>query len=252
MRRSTLLALPLVAMVLAAAPAAAAARVLRVGSRGSDVVRVQSALSKLGYRLDVDGIFGRRTRRAVRRYERAHHLRIDGVVPPREARAIRRAAGAATATGGGTPAPSGEPAPPDGAHAFPVLGSFSFGDDANRFGAPRGNHTHQGQDILAAEGTPIVSFSAGTVHWRAYQAAAAGNYVVVRGSDGFDYAYMHLRERALVAPGDHVDAGQQLGFVGHTGDASAPHLHFEVWTAHWQDGGHPVDPLPYLKSWLPG
>src|SRR5436190_23831946 len=153
MRRSALLALPLVALVLAAVPAAAAARVLRVGSRGSDVVRVQRALSKLGYRLDVDGIFGRRTRRAVRRYERAHHLRVDGVVPPREARAIRRAA-AATTTGGGTPAPSGDPTPPDGSHAFPVLSAFSFGDDANRFGAPRGNHTHQGQDILADEGTP--------------------------------------------------------------------------------------------------
>jgi murein DD-endopeptidase MepM/ murein hydrolase activator NlpD len=105
---------------------------------------------------------------------------------------------------------------------------------------------------MAAEGTPVVSASAGIVHWRAYQAGGGGNYLVVRAGDGFDYVYMHLREGALVTPGDHVSAGQTIGHVGHTGAASAPHLHFEVWVGRWYDGGHPVDPLPYLRSWLPG
>jgi len=133
-----------------------------------------------------------------------------------------------------------------------VAGPFNFGSPGARFGAPRSGHTHQGQDVIAAENTPLVSVSDGTVHWRSYQAGGGGNYVVIRGADGFDYVYMHLNATALVAPGDHVKAGQLIGHVGHTGDASGPHLHFEIWTAHWYDGGHPIDPLPYLQSWLAG
>jgi len=150
------------------------------------------------------------------------------------------------------PPPQPPPPPPASVHVFPVEGPFSFGGPGARFGAPRGNHTHQGQDVLAAENTPVVSVSAGTVYWRSYQAGGAGNYVVIRGSDGYDYVYMHFHETALAAPGDHVKAGQLIGHVGHTGDAQGPHLHFEVWDGHWQGGGHPIDPLPFLQSWLAG
>jgi murein DD-endopeptidase MepM/ murein hydrolase activator NlpD len=185
---------------------------------------------------------------------------VDGVVNSREARKIMRQASATEPSpSGGTPPPQpggdpgGDPPPPPpagGDHVFPVDGSFDFGGDGARFGAPRGDHTHQGQDVLAAEGTPVVSVSAGTVYWRAYQAAAAGNYVVIRGTDGYDYAYMHFREGSLVQPGDQVAAGQLIGHVGSSGDANGPHLHFEVWDGHWQSGGHPIDPLPLLRSWI--
>jgi murein DD-endopeptidase MepM/ murein hydrolase activator NlpD len=49
--------------------------------------------------------------------------------------------------------------------------------------------------------------------------------------------------------GQTVRTGQRLGDVGSTGDASGPHLHFEVWQGPWQAGGRAADPLPYLKSW---
>jgi murein DD-endopeptidase MepM/ murein hydrolase activator NlpD len=50
--------------------------------------------------------------------------------------------------------------------------------------------------------------------------------------------------------GDQVFTGQQIGVVGDTGDASACHLHFEIWTAPgWYDGGHVIDPLPSLQAW---
>jgi murein DD-endopeptidase MepM/ murein hydrolase activator NlpD len=63
-------------------------------------------------------------------------------------------------------------------------------------------------------------------------------------------AYMHLRDRAHVHKGDRVATGQPIGFVGRTGDATACHLHFELWTpSGWYTGGHPVDPLPSLQRW---
>jgi murein DD-endopeptidase MepM/ murein hydrolase activator NlpD len=267
MRRSFAIAFSL-ALLLAATPAAHArdlgSRLLRVGSHGDDVVQLQRALHALGYGLVADGDYGAKTARTVKRYERKHHLRVDGVVSAREARRILRASSggspAEPPSGGQSPTPQPDDTPPSqpppshsGDHVFPVQGSYSYGGAGARFGAPRGNHTHQGQDVFAAEGTPVVSVSAGTVYWRAYQASAAGNYVVIRGSDGFDYVYMHFREGALVGAGDHVDAGEPIGHVGETGDAEGPHLHFEIWDGgHWQDGGHPIDPLPSLQAWSSG
>jgi murein DD-endopeptidase MepM/ murein hydrolase activator NlpD len=256
-------AIPLaLAVLFLAAPVAGAAelgsRQLRVGSHGPDVLQLQRAMRKLGYGVAADGDYGPKTARSVRRYERRHHMKVDGVVGARQARQIlREAAGAATGgtppTGGGQPPeppPVDDPPPvPMSGHVFPVRGAYTFGGSGSRFGAPRGNHTHQGQDVAAAEGTNVVSVSSGTVYWRAYQAGGAGNYVVIRGSDGFDYAYMHFREGALVDRGEHVDAGDPIGHVGSTGDSSGPHLHFEVWDGHWQDGGHPIDPLPLLQAW---
>ena len=263
MRRSFLIA-SFVALLLVVAPAAHAAslgsRQIRIGSRGSDVVQLQKALRTLGYKLTADGEFGPITDRAVRSYERKHHLKVDGIVGRSQAQQILADAKAAKAskpptTGGSTPPPVDPPPapdpPPSAAHAFPVLGSYSLGGDGSRFGAPRSGHTHQGQDVTAPEGATVVSVSAGTVYWRRYQEGGAGNYVVIRGDDGNDYVYMHFREGALVLPGERVTAGEPVGHVGHTGAASGPHLHFEVWTGgHWQDGGHPVDPLPLLLSWL--
>ncbi|MEA2272703.1 MAG: hypothetical protein QOI98_1411 [Solirubrobacteraceae bacterium] len=249
-------------LVLAIAPPAGAAelgsRPLREGSHGPDVRQLQQALHQLGFGLHADGNYGPKTVRTVRRYERREHIRVDGVVTAHDARKILRQAAAAQgpASGGAAPPPPGEdpgdppPPPATGTHVFPVDGSFDFGGDGARFGAPRGDHTHQGQDMTAAEGTPVVSVSAGTVHWRAYQASGAGNYVVIRGSDGYDYAYMHFREGSVVKPGEHVAAGELIGHVGSTGESSGPHLHFEVWDGPWQSGGHPIDPLPLLRSWL--
>jgi len=64
--------------------------------------------------------------------------------------------------------------------------------------------------------------------------------------------YAHLRDPALPAPGDRLSSGDTLGYVGHTGAASASHLHFEMWKPPWQQGGAPFDPLPYLKRWAGG
>jgi hypothetical protein len=133
---------------------------------------------------------------------------------------------------------------------FPVRGPHDFGGPGARFGAPRSGHTHQGQDVTAACGTPLVSVMTGTVQYAGYQ-SAAGNYIVIdnNGSET-DFVYMHLAypaaPSAVNAP---VAAGQQIGVIGETGDASGCHLHFEYWQGDWWGGGQPIDPLPYLQAW---
>jgi Peptidase family M23 len=130
---------------------------------------------------------------------------------------------------------------------FPITGPHTYGQG---FGVQRSGHTHEGQDIMADCGLPLVATQAGTVKFTGTQ-ALAGNYVVLSAADGSaDYVYMHLRDVALVKKGDPVVTGQPIGFVGRTGDATACHLHFEMWPAPgWYTGGAAVDPLPSLKAW---
>jgi murein DD-endopeptidase MepM/ murein hydrolase activator NlpD len=161
----------------------------------------------------------------------------------------------------GAPAPpvqggstAGIPSPAQSAAegaVFPASGPHSFGDAANRFGAGRVGHIHEGQDVLAGEGTPVVAPLAGTIITTGNQASAAGWYVAEHTAVGFDFFFAHCQEGSLaVSTGEAVRAGQALCNVGKTGDATGPHLHFEMWVGGWQAaGGHPIDPLPYLQAW---
>jgi cell wall-associated NlpC family hydrolase len=81
-------------LILTAHPAQAAFgdRTLHMGQRGGDVRMLQSLLTRLGHPATVDGVFGRGTRRSVRRYERAEELRVDGRVSPVQARGMKRRA----------------------------------------------------------------------------------------------------------------------------------------------------------------
>jgi murein DD-endopeptidase MepM/ murein hydrolase activator NlpD len=135
-------------------------------------------------------------------------------------------------------------------HRFPIQGAHSYGDGAGRFGASRDGHTHQGQDVFAACGTPLVAARGGTVKIKQFQ-SLAGNYLVIDGEQTeVDYAYMHLRDPALESKGDRVRTGQLIGYVGDTGDADGCHLHFELWSGPgWYTGGSPYDPLPSLQAW---
>jgi murein DD-endopeptidase MepM/ murein hydrolase activator NlpD len=136
-------------------------------------------------------------------------------------------------------------------HAFPVAGAYDFGGEGSRFGAKREGHRHQGQDLSAAEGTPVVAPRGGVVEAVQYQARGAGHYVVLDGDDeDHDYVFMHLKSGSIpVEQGDHVRTGQAIGEVGNTGSSSGPHLHFEIWVGGWFAGGEPIDPLPLLQSW---
>lgn len=137
-------------------------------------------------------------------------------------------------------------------HRFPLAGPFAYGGEDARFGAGRPGHSHQGQDLVAAEGTPVVAPRGGLVEHVAYQADGAGEYVVIDGEgEDRDYAFMHLQAGSIaVREGQRVRTGQLVARVGSTGASSGPHLHFEVWEGGgWYQGGHAVDPLRYLRRW---
>jgi murein DD-endopeptidase MepM/ murein hydrolase activator NlpD len=134
--------------------------------------------------------------------------------------------------------------------AFPILGAHDYGGAGGRFGAARSGHTHEGQDVMAECGTPLIAARGGRVQYSGYQ-GAAGNYIVIDGKGtSFDMAYMHLLEPSPLQEGTIVRTGEPIGLVGQTGDATACHLHFEIWTAPgWYEGGSPIDPLSHLKQW---
>ncbi len=148
------------------------------------------------------------------------------------------------------PAPS-----PGGPAVFPIAGAFNFGGADARFGAGRTGHVHEGQDIIAAAGTPVVAPYAGLISRTSYQAKGAGEYVVLDAIDGRDYFFAHcVRGSTVVAPSAAVAAGQQLCQVGATGATDGgSHLHFEIWQVGWRiPGGVPIDPLPELLTWAGG
>lgn len=174
---------------------------------------------------------------------------LAGVKPPRRKTVRRRKA--STPKPRAVPRPPAAPTVPTVPGVFPVQGPYTFGGPGARFGAGRPGHIHQGQDVVAASGQPIVAPVAGTVLWEANQPSAAGIYLVEHGADGRDYVFMHIKARTLqVRVGDALAPGEQLAQVGATGDASGPHLHFEIWVGGWYaTGGAPIDPLPQLKRW---
>ena len=121
----------------------------------------------------------------------------------------------------------------------PVRGDSSV---VHNWHAPRpGGRQHQGNDVFAARGTPVVAPVGGTL--RHVRGNTAGNAFYLAGDDGTTYYGAHLD--SYVASAGRVNAGAVIGRVGSTGNAEglAPHLHFE---AH-PNGGPAVDPWPLLS-----
>jgi murein DD-endopeptidase MepM/ murein hydrolase activator NlpD len=132
----------------------------------------------------------------------------------------------------------------------PLAGPLDLGGPGARFGAPRAGHAHEGHDLVAPAGTPVLAPRGGTVQAVGFQAAGAGHYVVLAGEhEALSYVFMHLEEGSVaVRTEDRVPTGATLGRVGSTGASSGPHLHFEVWRDGWRSG-RAIDPLPLLSRW---
>lgn len=111
------------------------------------------------------------------------------------------------------------------------------------FGVQRPGHIHAGVDIHAGYGVAIHAIAAGTVTV-GYQAGGAGNWTAINHGNGIWSVYMHQSRYAVTS--GHVAAGQVIGYVGSTGNASGPHLHFEIHTAGLWHGK--VDPVPFMRN----
>lgn len=138
---------------------------------------------------------------------------------------IQAAQAGAGSTGSGAPSASGLIWPVSG----PVVSGYGM----------RWGRMHEGIDISASSGTPIVAAAAGTVIHAGWL-GGYGNLVVVDHGSGLATAYAHASS-ILVSLGQQVSQGQTIALVGSTGNSSGPHLHFEV-----RVNGTAVDPLGYL------
>ncbi len=134
---------------------------------------------------------------------------------------------------------------PQGDYLFPVAGATTFTNDWG-FARP-GGRSHEGIDLFAARGTPVVAVADGTLFnvgwnglggWRLWVRDTAGN--------GFYYAHLDAYSPAA-REGASVTRGTVLGYVGDSGDArgTSPHLHFEIHPG----GGGPVPPYPIVTGW---
>lgn len=135
---------------------------------------------------------------------------------------------------------------------IPVRG-LTTANLANTWGAARSEgRRHEGIDIMAAQGAPVLAAADGEIvrFWNSelggtsiYQADASGQLV---------YYYAHLSARAEgLDEGERVRQGEVIGYVGATGNATTPHLHFEIQRtsgARRWSRGRAINPYPYLTS----
>ncbi|HEX3089102.1 MAG TPA: peptidoglycan DD-metalloendopeptidase family protein [Ilumatobacteraceae bacterium] len=144
------------------------------------------------------------------------------------------------------PAPEPDPPAPDPAPVVsnasficPVAGPAAFGDT---YGAPRsGGRKHEGVDMMSPYGTPLVAVVSGAANM--HSTSLGGNSISLDGDDGNRYFYAHLSSYA--GGSRNVAAGEVIGFVGHTGDTTANHLHFEIHPG----GGAAIDPYPTVRRY---
>jgi murein DD-endopeptidase MepM/ murein hydrolase activator NlpD len=199
-------------------------RVLSQPALGWDVAMLQFLLWREDYSPGaIDGQFGAGTSRAVYAYQRGAGISADGLAGPQTIRALRRGVGQQ----------------PDSPVRFYHPLNGPIGDGFGHIGGRR----HTGLDFPVPGGTRIKAGGRGVVEFAGFNSGGYGNLVVVRHRLGFSSWYAHMA-RIAVRPGQAVNGGSLLGFVGSTGRSTGPHLHFEV-----RRFGVPVNPVPYM---LPG
>jgi peptidoglycan hydrolase-like protein with peptidoglycan-binding domain len=208
-------------------------RLVRRHEKGWDVAAVQFLLGERGYSPGTpDGGFGQLTDTATHRFQRHCGMSADGVVGSHTLHAlIHGCSGGGSSGGGGGGGPSGPVRFFRPVNA-PITSPFGM----------RNGRMHTGVDFGAAYGTAIGAGGVGTVSFAGWNSGGYGNLVIIQHRLGFSSWYAHM-SRVSAYAGEHVSGGTTIGYVGATGHATGPHLHFEV-----RIDGIPVNPMPYLLS----
>jgi murein DD-endopeptidase MepM/ murein hydrolase activator NlpD len=190
-------------------------RSLALGRRGWDVAALQFALAWHGFPSgNFDGYFGGHTDAALRGFQVWAGIKPDGTAGPATVAALRG------------------PLP----HSSLRFARPLQGPVGDPFG-PRGARFHAGVDFPAPAGTAVAAAGSGRVAFAGPSGSGWGNLVVVAHRHGVRTRYAHL-SRIDVQVGQRVSTGSTIGLVGSTGEATGPHLHFEVVVR-----GANVDPL---------
>jgi murein DD-endopeptidase MepM/ murein hydrolase activator NlpD len=191
---------------------------VRTGASGARVRALQLELAWHGFPSGrIDGRYGPQLSEAIRGFQRSVGIAPSGEVGPATLRALSEPALGSPIT-----------------LTWPVLAPIG-----DAFG-PRGHWFHAGIDLLAPADTPVIAAAPGWVTWAGWRAGGWGKLVVVRHADGVQTLYAHL-DSISVRTGWVVSGGTVLGRVGATGNATGPHLHFEVHVR-----GAAIDPLSAL------
>jgi murein DD-endopeptidase MepM/ murein hydrolase activator NlpD len=140
-----------------------------------------------------------------------------------------------------------------GGYVFPVYGPSSFSDSFGAFRGDIAGHWHHGDDIFAPLGAPILACADGVVFSVGWN-EVGGNRLWLRDNEGNEFYYAHLSAFSpLAVNGNRIKAGEVVGFIGNTGDATGTpyHLHFEIHPVSLLHLGYDgaVDPTPYLTAW---
>lgn len=214
---------------------AAAATLPSPGSSGPAVAALQRQLIAVGARPagGADGQYGPATRRAVARFQGWAGVPSTGVIDRATMNALAKAAGTASKPKVQVLA------------SFPLPRTCTFW---NTWGAARaGGRRHEGTDIFAKRGTPVLAVADGRItRLRAdFPGSRGGNQFWLTAKDGTKYFYGHLDGFADgIGVGVPVRAGQTIGYAGKTGLTTVVHLHLEIHPG----GGAAVNPYPILRA----
>lgn len=126
------------------------------------------------------------------------------------------------------------------AYTSPLQGTLTSAFGGRESPLADSEEFHYGVDLAAAEGTKIASFADGTVR-AAAESSSLGSYLLIDHANGYTTLYAHC-SRLCVSAGENVRRGQTVAEAGHTGDATGPHLHFEL-----RCGSIYLNPIYYVK-----
>ena len=217
---------------------------LAFGAAGADVKSLQRKLRMKRIFVPVDGKYSVKTRAGVRILQRKWRLKATGIADA----ALLARLGLKVRAVASTPATAPAVFVAQYIKAFPVSGPHFLTDSWGDFRADLRGQGHQGNDIMAARGVPVVAVADGTIKRLTRQETGLGGIWIWQVDNaGNEYYYAHLNDIAAgLDAGSKVTAGQQIGTVGNTGDAryGDPHLHFEIHPG----GGSAIDPYKELLA----